>query len=33
MTYSPRDWGAHPPVIAPDYKSTRLRGATKPLIP
>ena len=31
--YSPRDWGAHPPVIAPDYKSTRLRGATKPLIP
>jgi protocatechuate 3,4-dioxygenase beta subunit len=33
MTYSPRDWGSHPPVIAPDYKSTRLRGATKPLIP
>jgi protocatechuate 3,4-dioxygenase beta subunit len=33
MSYAPRDWGAHPPVIAPDYKSTRLRGATKPLIP
>jgi len=33
MTYSPRDWGSHPPIIAPDYKSTRLRGATKPLIP
>ncbi len=33
MTYSPRDWGSHPPIIAPDYKSTNLRGATKPLIP
>lgn len=33
MTYAPRDWRAHPPLIAPDYKSTRLRGATKPLIP
>lgn len=33
MTYSPRDWGSHPPLIHPDYKSTRLRGATKPLIP
>ena len=33
MTVTPRDWGAHPPVIAPGYKSTRLRGATKPLIP
>jgi len=31
--YSPRDWSAHPAIIAPDYKSTRLRGATKPLIP
>ncbi|HMA13168.1 MAG: protocatechuate 3,4-dioxygenase subunit beta [Bacteroidota bacterium] len=31
--YRPRDWGAQPPLIAPDYKSTRLRGATKPLIP
>jgi protocatechuate 3,4-dioxygenase beta subunit len=33
MSYSPRDWGSHPPLIHPDYKSTRLRGATKPLIP
>lgn len=33
MTYRPRDWSAHPPVIHPDYKSTRLRGTTKPLIP
>lgn len=33
MTYSPRDWGAHPPLIHPDYKSTVLRGATKPLVP
>ena len=33
MTYAPRDWGSHPPVIHPDYRSTRLRGATKPLIP
>jgi len=38
MTHSPepyatRDWESHPPVIHPDYKSTRLRGATKPLIP
>src|SRR3546814_2670858 len=31
--YTPRDWAAHPPLIAPDYKSTRLRGTTKPLIP
>jgi protocatechuate 3,4-dioxygenase beta subunit len=31
--YSPRDWSSHPPIIAPDYKSTPLRGATKPLIP
>jgi protocatechuate 3,4-dioxygenase, beta subunit len=33
MTYAPRDWGSHPPLIHPDYKSTRLRGATKPLVP
>lgn len=33
MTYSPRDWDAHPPLIYPDYKSTVLRGATKPLVP
>ncbi|MEO3431373.1 protocatechuate 3,4-dioxygenase subunit beta [Pelagibius sp. CAU 1746] len=31
--YAPRDWGSHPPLIAPDYKSTNLRGATKPLVP
>lgn len=30
---SPRDWGSHPPYIRPDYKSTVLRGPTKPLIP
>ena len=33
MSYAPRDWGSHPPLVAPDYKSTRLRGATKPLVP
>jgi protocatechuate 3,4-dioxygenase beta subunit len=33
VTYSPRDWGSHPPLIHPDYKSTVLRGATKPLVP
>ena len=33
MTYSPRDWGSHPPLIHPDYKSTVLRGATRPLVP
>jgi protocatechuate 3,4-dioxygenase beta subunit len=31
--FSPRDWGAHPPYVYPDYKSTVLRGPTKPLIP
>src|SRR3546814_8560169 len=31
--YPPPAWGAHPPVFAPDYKSTRLRGATRPLVP
>ena len=30
---SPRDWGGQPAYIAPDYKSTPLRGPTKPLIP
>jgi len=25
-----RDWSSHPPLIAPDYKSTRLRGPTQP---
>lgn len=31
--FSPRDWGAHPPYVFPGYKSTVLRGPTKPLIP
>ena len=31
--YGPRDWTAHPPYIYPDYRSTPLRGPTKPLIP
>ena len=31
--YRPRDWTTQPPLIHPDYKSTRLRGPTKPLIP
>jgi len=31
--YNPRDWTAHPPLIHPDYKSTRLRGPTRPLVP
>jgi protocatechuate 3,4-dioxygenase, beta subunit len=30
---TPRDWSAHPPYLFPDYKSTRLRGPTKPLVP
>lgn len=28
-----RDWASHPPLIYPDYKSTRLRGPTQPLTP
>jgi protocatechuate 3,4-dioxygenase beta subunit len=31
--YKPRDWHSHPPYITPDYKSTVLRGPTKPLVP
>ncbi len=31
--YGPRDWSSHPPLIHPDYKSTALRGPTKPLVP
>ena len=31
--YEPRDWGSQPPFIHPDYKSTVLRGPTKPLVP
>lgn len=30
---TPRDWGAHPPLIHADYKSTVKRGPTKPLVP
>ena len=35
MTHSfpPRDWAGQPAYIAPDYKSTLLRGPAKPLIP
>ena len=33
MPPSPRDWASHPPYIHPDYKSTALRGPTKPLVP
>ena len=33
MTYRPRDWGSHPPLIHPPYKSTVKRGPTKPLVP
>ncbi len=32
-TYAARDWASHPPHIFPGYKSTQLRGPTKPLIP
>ncbi|WP_207481454.1 protocatechuate 3,4-dioxygenase subunit beta [Arenibaculum pallidiluteum] len=33
MSTSPRDWSSHPPYVYPDYKSTVLRGPTRPLIP
>ena len=33
MTDPHRDWDTHPPFIAPAYKSTVLRGPTRPLIP
>ncbi|MFQ5914033.1 MAG: protocatechuate 3,4-dioxygenase subunit beta [Nitrospinota bacterium] len=33
MIVKPRDWKSQPPYIYPDYKSTALRGPTKPLIP
>jgi protocatechuate 3,4-dioxygenase beta subunit len=32
-TFNARDWSGQPSYIAPDYKSTPLRGPTKPLIP
>ncbi len=28
-----RDWDSHPPYIYPDYKSTPMRGPSKPLVP
>ncbi len=33
MTDANRDWTSQPPFQHPDYKSTQLRGPTKPLIP
>jgi protocatechuate 3,4-dioxygenase beta subunit len=30
--FSARDWARHPPLIAPDYKSTKTRGPSQPLI-
>ena len=32
MTFLPRDWDSHPPLIYSDYKSTNLRGPTRPLV-
>lgn len=32
-SYTPRDWTSQPRFIDPGYKSTVLRGPTKPLIP
>ncbi len=31
--FAPRDWAAHPPYIYPPYRSTPLRGPTRPLVP
>jgi len=31
--YKPRDWASHPPLVYPAYKSTVLRGPSKPLVP
>jgi protocatechuate 3,4-dioxygenase, beta subunit len=31
--FKPRDWASQPPYIYPSYKSTVLRGPTRPLIP
>jgi protocatechuate 3,4-dioxygenase beta subunit len=33
MAYKPRDWATQPGYIDEGYKSTRLRGPTRPLIP
>ena len=32
VAFKPRDWAAHPPYTYSDYRSTMLRGPTKPLI-
>lgn len=32
-TLNPRDWGSHPKLIDPGYKSSLLRGPTRPLLP
>jgi protocatechuate 3,4-dioxygenase beta subunit len=32
MTFKSRDWDSHPPLIYSEYKSTNLRGPTKPLV-
>jgi protocatechuate 3,4-dioxygenase beta subunit len=29
----PRDWASHPPYVYPGYRSTVLRGPTRPLVP
>jgi protocatechuate 3,4-dioxygenase, beta subunit len=31
--YTPRDWASHPPLLFPAYRSTVLRGPTRPLVP
>ena len=31
--YNPRDWKTQPPYVHPEYKSTALRGPTRPLVP
>jgi protocatechuate 3,4-dioxygenase beta subunit len=33
VSYNPRDWGSQPRYIDAGYRSTALRGPTKPLIP
>ena len=32
-SFNPRDWNSHPPYVYRNYKSTVLRGPTKPLVP
>jgi protocatechuate 3,4-dioxygenase beta subunit len=33
VAFKPRDWASHPPYNHSDYRSTSLRGPTKPLLP